>query len=666
MTTIAPPVTVSNTGSYIALLPTELDQTQLNLGNMAGGPIFGFFDAQTQGEGNLHFSQFFNRTIEEVSQQEHAVLKESPLAAQAYSFLINFKAKIYQLAGVQIPEPGAQHSQITSEQIREGGAMLLQTVIIETEQRFNSTPESRKINMKYLKSDDFLGRLRTNEHLEQLLGNLSSSQINLFLTHIFKVKMTKSTRDDRNMHGVSTNNDSQCNSVPNLNTNYCYICARAKLGGNKKMQCEHVMPFLHAMAHLTLYRAGISNLQLLQLEYLWAHKCCNLWKNDRIYLKVEASRYVVNNDEIDWVLDKVQDEELYNDNYECESLRIQRGLITSTQIPFIDTNYLGDAPGQFKVRGRNITRTHMQRVADTMNQTVRFFGNPIPLAAPPAGPPGGPPGGPPPPPPPQGDPQHIVNFEFYLLFVKFKILSFLTDGGLWSYTNVEDDTGIGVDRLADDNPYIFGNSGGGLEDTVKTPAATKGFKKTLEVERMKKIEENKKKTELFLKKQELKERKMTELLELIPRVIHNAIHYPLPDYLYVYPNVEGDGSLGLNYILNNELQRKINEIQQFINDYNYNLKMLGGQGMYYSHLFHKFEELTDSLLKGHYDNYIERMKGYCNDTICGNYQRIYQYVNGIINYRMGNQQYSVEIRQTCLETITGLFRIDSRYLEYYK
>ena len=117
-------------------------------------------------------------------------------------------------------------------------------------------------------------------------------------------------------------NDSQClkamgdergaaSTVPILHDSgeiSCYICGCKikSLGGSRgqwKMQCEHILPIITALAHWWLVKPSgtlprsITDIpgvtpeiaDLLKEEYAWSHACCNLIKNNFEIVDIDAS-----------------------------------------------------------------------------------------------------------------------------------------------------------------------------------------------------------------------------------------------------------------------------------------------------------------------------------------------------------------------------------------
>ena len=87
------------------------------------------------------------------------------------------------------------------------------------------------------------------------------------------------------------NADLQCKIVLGSNANKtCYICGVDFVNVPEQLRrvCEHILPPLQAAMFLKLYKKGDDPTQKeLQLEYAWAHTCCNEIKSDNSFLALE-------------------------------------------------------------------------------------------------------------------------------------------------------------------------------------------------------------------------------------------------------------------------------------------------------------------------------------------------------------------------------------------
>jgi hypothetical protein len=109
----------------------------------------------------------------------------------------------------------------------------------------------------------------------------------------WKTDMGRKVREIYEHHAI----DTQCsNTIGEPNSNYfepfsangmCYMCGtnfEDKEG--MKASCEHILPIIQAVFFLDLYKAGTTqDMNVLRMEYGWAHLCCNLVKNVTSYLK---------------------------------------------------------------------------------------------------------------------------------------------------------------------------------------------------------------------------------------------------------------------------------------------------------------------------------------------------------------------------------------------
>lgn len=99
--------------------------------------------------------------------------------------------------------------------------------------------------------------------------------------------------------------DPQCEATVDAKK-ICWICGNKLLwedpiSGESKPQCEHILPISDALFHLNLYqnRSSIStlgkyDLGILKLEYLWAHACCNLSKQNLKYITTDRNgKYII-------------------------------------------------------------------------------------------------------------------------------------------------------------------------------------------------------------------------------------------------------------------------------------------------------------------------------------------------------------------------------------
>jgi hypothetical protein len=92
----------------------------------------------------------------------------------------------------------------------------------------------------------------------------------------------------------------------------CYICGFAfdKTIEGLGRTCEHILPIIQAVFFLELYTTGKPPSTAQELEYDWAHSCCNYVKNDYSFLKTQMKNnyptYVTNNNQISVTLSLIQ------------------------------------------------------------------------------------------------------------------------------------------------------------------------------------------------------------------------------------------------------------------------------------------------------------------------------------------------------------------------
>ena len=142
--------------------------------------------------------------------------------------------------------------------------------------------------------------------------NSGQGSYTLFYNELFNLTSGKFKWRGKILAPVS--NDLQClramgNSSPSTSVHdmhnkgdlKCYICDCAIKTGMDKMQCEHILPIVTALAHWWLVKPiGTTPRNLndiynpdtvgaLSYEYAWSHACCNLIKNNWEIVKIDGT-----------------------------------------------------------------------------------------------------------------------------------------------------------------------------------------------------------------------------------------------------------------------------------------------------------------------------------------------------------------------------------------
>jgi hypothetical protein len=127
--------------------------------------------------------------------------------------------------------------------------------------------------------------------------------------------------------------DPQCDATVDAKK-FCWICGNPlrweSVREEAKPQCEHILPISDALFHLNLYqnRSSIStlgryDLGILKLEYLWAHACCNLSKQNLKYITTRADgKYEVYNAGITETIERI---ERNFDTFDCKVIFKSKG-----------------------------------------------------------------------------------------------------------------------------------------------------------------------------------------------------------------------------------------------------------------------------------------------------------------------------------------------------
>jgi hypothetical protein len=221
---------------------------------------------------------------------------------------------------------------------------------IESHTKILHTLESKlqKKCVEYSKSVDFfssdydaIGKAiasleETIKEVEERKDNLEVEEVAAEHGHGFIVESVRDTII------APVANITQCESVIGKYepTDICYLCGlsfNAGVGKKEKVQvdCEHVLGVLLAGMYINLVQGGsrIFNKEpqnyreIMKLEYLWAHHCCNIVKLDEPFIKKIEQRngsykYVVHTQKIvemiHGIISKVEDTD---ENLGCRNLK---------------------------------------------------------------------------------------------------------------------------------------------------------------------------------------------------------------------------------------------------------------------------------------------------------------------------------------------------------
>ena len=144
---------------------------------------------------------------------------------------------------------------------------------------------------------------------------LANQSANTFFKIMFPfIKVGKFGQLRRARHAWDQPNaDFQCKVVLGSNANKeCYICGVDFVNDPSELRrvCEHILQPLQAAMFLKLYKKGDNPKQKeLQLEYAWAHTCCNEIKTDNSFLAIERFsdevRFKRNDDYIQLLLNNI-------------------------------------------------------------------------------------------------------------------------------------------------------------------------------------------------------------------------------------------------------------------------------------------------------------------------------------------------------------------------
>jgi hypothetical protein len=159
------------------------------------------------------------------------------------------------------------------------------------------------------------------------------------------------------------NPDPQCEATVDAKK-VCWICGNPlrweTVEEEAKPQCEHILPISDALFHLNLYqnRSSISTLgkydvEILKLEYLWAHACCNLSKQNLRYIATDVNgKYIVNDDGINTTIDRIKKN--YG-TFDCQAIFQSKG-----------------GPKYAKLTLERITK-YIEPIVETINNHIEYI-----------------------------------------------------------------------------------------------------------------------------------------------------------------------------------------------------------------------------------------------------------------------------------------------------
>lgn len=151
---------------------------------------------------------------------------------------------------------------------------------------------------------------------------------------------------------------------------FCWICG-LKLNNAPKPECEHILPISDALLHLNLYQNKSSlerlnkyEVNMLKLEYLWSHQCCNQSKNNLKYIRTDGDKYSVNTQGIDLTIERIQNNAKPGDDgsYDCYDI-------------FGKYEKKGKAPALEKYKHLNTGRisTYIDPIVNTINLHIAYL-----------------------------------------------------------------------------------------------------------------------------------------------------------------------------------------------------------------------------------------------------------------------------------------------------
>ena len=190
----------------------------------------------------------------------------------------------------------------------------------------------------------------------------------------------------------------------------CYICGRQikSLGGTKgqwKMQCEHILPIITALAHWWLVKPlpgertprslttiySDEQVAALKEEYEWSHACCNLVKNNWELINIGPDGCSANTRGISYLLQAIWEGSNPPSQFDCAEVNktTKNGLFNLSTVPW---------PGNFKAsqyckQQRDAIIKRIRKLTTTINANII----------------------------------NTNNFQVYTLLTKFRVMSAISD-----------------------------------------------------------------------------------------------------------------------------------------------------------------------------------------------------------------------------------------------
>ena len=250
-------------------------------------------------------------------------------------------------------------------------------------------------------------------------GDNSDGSYTKFFNELFKV--TKGRFKWRANIFAPVSNDLQClrahsdgnpasivYQMHDADTLNCYICGCKikSLGGSKgqwKMQCEHILPIITALAHWWLVKPDDrlprslttiytdEQIRLLKEEYDWSHACCNLIKNNWELVNIGADGCTPNTRGISYLLQAIWEGSNPPSQFDCAEVNktTKNCLFNLSTVKW---------PGNFKAS--QSCKKQKTAIIDRIKTLTTTINNNI---------------------------LSTNNYQVYTLFTKFRVMSAITD-----------------------------------------------------------------------------------------------------------------------------------------------------------------------------------------------------------------------------------------------